>query len=277
MKRVKTLLFLGLALLVLLACSFGSNADEPELIDMPTLAPMPVEEEATLPPAPTAEVPTEPQPEEPQPEAPTEEPADSGGPLVGSDATWTEFISAGDKSKEFSTELGGRIVYELPSAETYTYSFVDGASYEDVYVEAKVETVKADNNGMAVVCRKSDKGWYELRIHTRGPDTGSYQLYRYDPSLLARKKVPYVNLLKDLTKVNTADIINGTLKINTLGFSCKGEELRVFINGVEQLPPNKKVVTDDYLSEGTVGVGAMSFGGGPVQIEFILDDFTATP
>jgi hypothetical protein len=196
---------------------------------------------------------------------------------VGTDATWTEVVVAGDKGKEFASQIGGRIVVELPSAETYSYSFVEGANFADVYVEAEAETVISDNNGIALICRQSDDGWYELRIATRGPNTGSYQMFRYDPSLIARKQVPYVNLLKNLTKVNTPDIVNGVLKINTIGFSCKGDELRVFINGVEQLPPDKQVVTDSRLSEGSVGVGAMSFGGGPVQIEFPLDAFTATP
>ena len=171
--------------------------------------------------------------------------------------------------------MGGRFVIDLPSAETYSYAFVDGAEYGDVYVEVDVETVKADNNGIAVICRQSDEGWYELRIATRGPNTGSYQMFRYDPSLIARKQVPYVNLLRNLTKVNTPDIINGSLKINNIGFSCKGEELRVFINGVEQLPPDKQLVTDDRLDSGSVGFGAMSFGGGPVQTEFLLNSFTA--
>ena len=171
--------------------------------------------------------------------------------------------------------MGGRFLFDLPSAETYAYAFVDGAEFGDVYVEVEVETVQADNNGIAVVCRQSDDGWYELRIATRGPNTGSYQMFRYDPDLLARNQVPYVNLLKNLTKVNTPDIVNGVLKVNTVGFSCKGEELRVFINGVEQLPPDKQVVMDNYLDSGSVGFGAMSFGGGPVQIEFVLDSFTA--
>jgi hypothetical protein len=100
-------------------------------------------------------------------------------------------------------------------------------------------------------------------------------MFRYDPSLLSRNQVPYVNLLKNLTKVNTPDIINGSLKINNIGLSCKGEELRVFINGVEQFPLDKQVIMDDRLDSGSVGFGAMSFGGGPVQTEFLLNSFTA--
>ncbi|MDX9863792.1 MAG: hypothetical protein RBT34_03195 [Anaerolineaceae bacterium] len=278
MKRTKVLILLSLSLLLLLACSFGASKAEEQPVEIPTLAPPPVEE-PVQPSPPAEEAPSpEAQPVEEQPtaEQPAEEEiAPAGGPLVGSDADWVQFIAAGDSSKEFGTAMGGRFVFELPSAETYSYAFAEGAEFGDVYVETDVETVKADNNGMAVVCRQSDEGWYELRIATRGPNTGSYQMFRYDPSLLARKQNPYVNLLKDLTKVNTPDIINGSLKINTIGLSCKGEELRVFINGVEQLPPNKRVVTDGRLDSGSVGFGAMSFGGGPVQIEFLLNSFTA--
>ena len=276
MRRLKVFVLLTVSLMLLLACSLGGDKTEAQPVEIPTLAPPPVEEPVEPPPPPPVEeVPTlEVQPTEEQP-AVVEEPAPAAGPFVGSDATWVQFIAAGDKSKEFGTAMGGRFVIDLPSAETYSYAFAEGVDFGDVYVEVDVETVKADNNGIAIVCRQSDEGWYELRIATRGPNTGSYQMFRYDPSLIARKQVPYVNLLKNLTKVNTPDIINGSLKINNIGLSCKGEELRVFINGVEQLPPDKQVVTDDRLDSGSVGFGAMSFGGGPVQTEFLLNSFTA--
>jgi hypothetical protein len=274
MKRTKLLVLLSLSLVLLIACSFGGDKAEEQPVEIPTLAPPPVEEPVE-PPPPAEEV-VPPAEEAPVPEEPAaEEAAPAAGPLVGSDVSWVQFIAAGDKSKEFGTMLGSRFVIDLPSAETYSYAFVDGAEFGDVYVEAEMETVQADNNGISVICRQSDEGWYELRIATRGPNTGSYQMFRYDPSLIARKQVPYVNLLKNLTKVNSPDIINGSLKINTVGLSCKGEELRIFINGVEQLPPDKQIVTDDRLDSGSVGFGAMSFGGGPVQIEFLLDSFTA--
>jgi hypothetical protein len=275
MKRMKVFVLLSLSLLLVLACSFGGDKAEEQPVEIPTLAPPPVEEPVEPPPPPPVEEAPAPeeQPAEEQPAA--EEAAPAGGPLVGSDASWVQVIAAGDASKEFGTAMGGRFVIDLPSAETYSYAFADGADFGDVYVEVDVETVKADNNGIAIVCRQSDEGWYELRIATRGPNTGSYQMFRYDPSLLSRNQVPYVNLLKNLTKVNTPDIINGSLKINNIGLSCKGEELRVFINGVEQFPPDKQVIMDDRLDSGSVGFGAMSFGGGPVQTEFLLNSFTA--
>lgn len=275
MKRFKVVLLLSFSLLVLLACSFGGDKAEEQPIEIPTLAPLPTQAPTLLPPPPEEPPQPEPPAVEEVPPPVVEEPAPAVGPLVGSDAAWIQVVAAGDKSKEFGTEMGGRFVIDLPSAETYSYAFVDGASFGDVYVEVDVETVNADNNGIALICRQSDDGWYELRIATRGPNTGSYQMFRYDPSLLARKRVPYVNLLNNLTKVNTPDIVNGILKFNTIGLSCKGEELRVFINGMEQLPPDKQVVTDGGLDEGSVGFGAMSFGGGPVQIEFDLGSFTA--
>lgn len=269
MKRSKVLVLLILSLTVLLACSLGGGNEEEPVAEIPTLAPPPTEAPTVAPPPTEAPPLPEEQPVEEQPVAP------AGGPLVGSDATWVQVVAAGDSSKEFGTQIGDGFMIDLPSAETYSYAFVDGAEFGDVYVEVDVETVLADNNGIALVCRQSDDGWYELRIHTRGPDTGSYQMFRYDPALLSRNQVPYVNLLNNLTKVNTPDIVNGVLKFNTIGFSCKGEELRVFINGVEQLPPDKQVITDGNLDSGSVGFGAMSFGGGPVQIEFDLGSFTA--
>ena len=193
MKRMKIFVLLSLTLLLLLACSFGGGTTEEQPIEIPTLAPPPVEEQVEPPqPPPTEEAPTpEAQPAE---ELPAEEPpvveeaAPAGGPLVGTDRQlgtvrcrwWTGVKNSAPRWVDV-------FVIDLPSAETYSYAFVDGAEYGDVYVEVDVETVKADNNGIAVICRQSDEGWYELRIATRGPNTGSYQMFRYDPSLIARK------------------------------------------------------------------------------------------
>ena len=167
--------------------------------------------------------------------------------------------------------------FELPSPETYAYTDRVDAVYGDVFVEAEFETFKGGPNGIAVICRGSNRGWYELRITTINssgrPYAGSYELYRYDYSLKEQGKNPYYNLLRNMPRINSVDVVNG-YSYNTIGLICEGNQIRPFINGVEQFP-NKQQVFDDVLTEGTVGVGAMSFGGGPVEIVF--NSFTVEP
>ena len=264
-KTIIPLLFLMLALM---ACSLTGKS---------TPAPVPTVEEvvqvATQPPAstPTTE-PTVPPPD-PTEVLPTEAPTEESSPYFyeefdGDLSAWTHFVIAGDSKKEYAKVISDRLKFELPNAETYAYVENTNYTFDDVYVETNVETVKGGENGIALFCRGSDKGFYEFRIHTVGRYAGSIEAYRFDFSLRDRKKVPYVNLLKDRERLNTMDIKAG-YNTNVIGLMCVGNEIRLFINGVEQLPmPGGEPIRDDVLTDGTVGVAAMSFSQGNVDVEF---------
>jgi len=238
-----------------------SNTPSEASTDAPTEKPVASAPTALPTPEPTLE-PTE---------APTEEVVEES-PYFESDFDDLEgfqhFVSAGDKTKVYAEGVtGDRLQFKLPKSETYAYVEEINHFPADVYVEAKVETVKGDQNGIAVICRGSIDGWYELRVATIGPYAGSYNLYRYDPTLRERKQNPYVNLLAPSERVFTPDIKAG-FKTNIIGLACVGNELHTYINGREQIIEGKKLITDDELYDGTVGVGAMSFSKGTVQVEF---------
>ena len=76
MRRLKVFVLLTVSLMLLLACSLGGDKTEAQPVEIPTLAPPPVEEPVEPPPPPPVEeVPTlEVQPTEEQP-AVVEEPA----------------------------------------------------------------------------------------------------------------------------------------------------------------------------------------------------------
>lgn len=266
----KRLLYLFLVFVfVSVACQFQIGKPEateeilPPTEEAPTLAPPPTE--PPLEPTDTPE-PTQP----PEPEAtPTEEVSpyytmDFGGDL----SNWSQVVLAGDPSKTYIRQMGNRLKFEVPSPETYVYVENGSFSYQDVYVEAEVETVKSGANGIALWCRGSDKGFYELRIHTVGPQAGTYELFRYDFLLRQQKKVPYVQLLKGIGHVSTYEIKAG-IGLNKIGMLCQGQEIRVFINGVEHLINNEPPVKDSTLTEGTIGFGVMSFSQGPVEVDFL--------
>jgi len=274
MKKRAYILPLMVIVLASMACSVLGGSQEPtQEVVLPSAIPTQVVEMPTEPP-PTPVPPTQ----EPVVEQPTEEvmvvPTEPPAPA---EPQWETWVAAGDPSKEYVELAGGRMSFELPSPETYAYTDRVDAVYGDVFVEAEFETFKGGPNGIAVICRGSNRGWYELRITTINssgrPYAGSYELYRYDYSLKEQGKNPYYNLLRNMPRINSVDIVNG-YSYNTIGLICEGNQIRPFINGVEQFP-NKQQVFDDVLTEGTVGVGAMSFGGGPVEIVF--NSFTVEP
>jgi S1-C subfamily serine protease len=176
-----------------------------------------------------------------------------------------QWVAAGDSTKDFAEGMDGRMKFELPSTETYAYVRNDAYTYSDVYVETQFEPISGGANGVAVLCRISEDGWYELRVHTRGQYSGSYEVYRYDYSMLSQKKNPYINLIVS-DRIFSQDIITG-YETNTIGMDCRGTELRVYINGVEQVK-HSKLITDKTWQEGVVGIGVMSFSNGPIRVEF---------
>ncbi len=179
-------------------------------------------------------------------------------------SNWSQFVAAGDASKEFVEVYNDALRFDMPSPETYAYVENPANFYRDVYVEAEFSTLQGGRNGMAVICRASADGWYEVRMSTVGNYAGAYEVYRYDPALRERKLNPYFRLLPT-ERSYTRDIKTGFNK-NTLGLLCSGNSLVIYINGVEQTA-HKKEIIDDVLSEGTVGVGVMSFSGGKVLVD----------
>ncbi|MDZ4159572.1 MAG: S1C family serine protease [Anaerolineaceae bacterium] len=184
--------------------------------------------------------------------------------FTGDLTAWTPFVIAGDSSKEFVEEFNGALRFSLPSTETYAYVENAAHTLKDVYVEAEFNTIEGGRNGQAVYCRGSTDGYYEARISTIGQYAGSYEVYRFDFSLRNRKMNPYVRL-HAAERYYTKDIKNG-FKKNVLGLLCNGEELTLYINGIAQTA-HKKAIVDDVLSEGTAGVGVMSFNNGKVVID----------
>jgi hypothetical protein len=288
MKRLITPILI--LFLTTMACSLGSigkpaptaTAVEPTetaLFEVPTDIPV-VEmlpTDTAVPPKPTAPPPA---PTKPPKKIPTATTQPQGGNYFNEDftnnaANWKQWVPAGDSNKSYVKVVLGRLRFELPSTETYAYVQNTKFNYTDVLTVAKFETVETDGgNGVAIVCRVSDKGWYEMRVSTMGSMAGRVWIYRYDPRLKALGENPYVNLLLQpysLESVPIAAIKNG-FAINTIGFQCNGNTLSAYANGKAMIHPRLNVpvsVTDSTLTEGTVGLGVMSFSTGKAYVEFI--------
>ena len=291
MKRViYPILILLFASIACIIGPFGQPAPtrtvEPSstpLFEVPTDVPMiePLPTDTAIPPEPT----TPPEPTLPPDSNPTATIQIQGGlgagssffkeDFKGSVSDWKQWVVAGDPNKNYAKLLLGRLRFELPSTETYVYVQNTKFTYQDVLAVATFETVETDGkNGIALLCRISDKGWYELRVSTMGDRAGWIQIYRYDPRLKSINQNPYTNLLLPAYKLEAIPIaaIKNGFAVNTIGLQCTGNTISIYANGKAMIHPRLNVpilVTDDTLQEGTVGIGVMSFSTGKSYIEFI--------
>ncbi len=187
---------------------------------------------------------------------------------------WRQLVAAGDSSKSFIETIPGRLRFVLPSSETYVYAFNNAYSYADVYVESEFETMGGGGkNGVSLVCRYSDRGFYEMRVSTIGDRAGFLQLFRYDSQLKAQKKNPYVELLSKFYRQDAKPVteLKTGYGTNKIGMLCSGNNIAVYANGkalIDLVSKDPIIIQDDVLTEGFTGIGVESFSGGKVLIEF---------
>jgi hypothetical protein len=152
----------------------------------------------------------------------------------------------------------GKMVFDIQDTETYVYKFYENPSKPDVVVEAMVQGVGQQMNGMALVCRaKNDySAWYEFRVN----GLSQYFLYRFDVGQRDSGKNPYILLQQGgLRKDYFAPVQD-----NVIRATCQGSDLTLEVNGHAIT-----TVTDGILTDaGLVGVGAMSSTLLPVSVRF---------
>ena len=127
-------------------------------------------------------------------------------------------------------------------------------NYKDVVVQAEIQNLGQSDNYMSVICRASEKGWYEFRVTSRG----YYEVLKFDQYLKNQGKNPYVNLSREYLR--TPLIKTGQEK-NLIALSCTGNLLKVYINN-EQLFQHRRPleIEDNTFQEGTIGFGVASHG-----------------
>jgi hypothetical protein len=181
---------------------------------------------------------------------------------------WKYVFVTGNEEDSTIDISNSRLKFVFPDRETYGYVYYQPYNYTDVYVEATIENFETNRNGVAVICRAGEKGWYEFRISTGG----TYNVYRFDQKLKDQNQTPYIELASGAT----ASIRAGKAKLNTFGLYCSGSQLRLYANGTEIRPQNK-IIEDTNLSKGMVGIGVMSFVERPVHVEFEKVDIRPQP
>jgi hypothetical protein len=258
MKRILPS-FIVISVLLLTACSFGGAAKATDTPVPPTAEPTAADvlEEPTWVPTFTP-LPTD---------EPTPEPADqqSEGDYFtetygnGLDNWQIQFVTGNDRDTEIEPSDGELRIKE-PDASTYAYFWNKTHNYKDVVIETEVENIGSNGASFALVCRKSDSGWYEVRISSGG----IYGFYRFDQKLKDDGKNPFVNLGSG----GSNRIKTGT-KVNTIKMTCIGTEIRLFVNG-EEIRAAKKIINDKVFNEGQVGFGMISDAGDVLAVWHFL-------
>lgn len=154
----------------------------------------------------------------------------------------------GDDSNYQVSQKPGRVYMEVNTTGTTVYLWNDAYWASDVYVETKETKVGGPNRmNVSVVCRASDKGWYEFSI-TSG---GYWQIWKYFDGNFTR-------LAEGASK-----FIHVQTTPNILQASCSGNNLTFWVN-------ENKVgeTTDRDLTEGQVGLSVSTFDLKGAQVEF---------
>jgi hypothetical protein len=118
----------------------------------------------------------------------------------------------------------------------------------DVQIDISAENRGSNENNVSMICRYTDRGWYEFNI---GND-GIWDILRYDEGS------GYETLYN-----GGSNSINMGKDTNSYTGVCAGNQLTLYINGVET-----RTVRDSTYSSGYAGVSVSSFSSVPVTIEF---------
>lgn len=254
-RRRLTAPFLALAILVIasLGCSILSS---------PPATSVPLEPQQPQQPQPTPVQPTPIQQEQPSPIPPTEAPTSTPENLQffteefdNGAANWSPFVTNGKLHQLDFSAKNGRLVFALSERQVWSYAVYTPQTYSDVVIEVQAENFGNNENNVTLICRYSERGWYEVTIS----NNGLYKIYygKWDDNGTTASYAKIADGGSTNIKAGRA--------VNTYAFSCKGPMLTLTINDKEIKRVEEK---QRGLREGQIGIGVSSFRYVPVEVEF---------
>lgn len=243
---MKKIFALAISMIVILGCS----------ISTPTAAPIAVPPTA-IPPSivpPTDVPPTI---------APTIAPTATLGPqqyfteeFENGQANWSVFYMPPDNKVSTHPMSDVKVNFEkgylqFDITDTFVGAFAayDPFEYTDVRIDAHVENFGRVSNDFALMCRYSEKGWYEFNIKNDGYYYLNYLEIRKDGTL-------YIDTIYlDATTLVKRDA-------NDYALVCQGHTFSMYVNGEKV----GKDVNHNMLSSGKVGVEGFSLQVVPVTL-----------
>ena len=170
---------------------------------------------------------------------------------------WDYFLTNGDPSGVITLLKDGKLKITINSLYTYAYYIYNNLAVEDVRLDIRAANLGTNNNNVSLICRYSTSGWYEFNIASNG----LYWIYQYDPTL----SDPYKQLWN-----GGSFSINLGQEENEYTAICKGDQLKLLINGIEAI----SLTTDQTLTRGGIGFSVSSYNVIPIVVE--IDNFTAS-
>ena len=149
-----------------------------------------------------------------------------------------------------------KMVFELndPNSNLFAYSILNDFTYTDVKMETTASNRGVNDNNVSLICRYTDRGWYEFNI----ANSGLYWIYAYDSIGAVAKG--YNQLY-----AGGSTAIKPGQDTNIYTATCKGNKLSLSINGVDI-----RTITDNQFrfDQGKIGLSVSSFQVLRVKIEF---------
>ena len=161
------------------------------------------------------------------------------------------FLTNGNEDNFSLVVDGGYLNFDVDAQNTWVYLVNDNIEMADVRIDTRAENRGVNTNNISLICRYSDRGWYEFNI----ANSGIWDILRYDEGS------GYTTLFN-----GGSTNINMGRDTNDYAAVCSGNNLTLYINGVET-----RTVTDRTYTSGLTGFSVSSFGDIPVSIAF--DDF----
>jgi hypothetical protein len=168
------------------------------------------------------------------------------------DGSLDRWQTIGDASQVKLPPENGSLHFQLSQKDGQTpsvYLINNASPYNDVQVEAVTTNNGNNSNGVDLICRLNENGWYEFEVS----NTGLYDIYAIDTPN---------NSYVTLGSGNSSAIKTG-LAQNTYTAICKGNELTLLVNGVLVTTIQE---TKFIFTEGRIGIGVSSLQGFPVDV-----------
>ena len=161
--------------------------------------------------------------------------------------SWKMFMASGLDSQVTDSVENGALVVQLSPHEDklpWVHFVNDTFSYADVRIDAVVTNNGNNANGVSLVCRYSDSGWYEFSVS----NAQLYTIYAYDS--VGSVQPGYFEMAAGGSPAVTA---GHTTNVYTA--ICNGDELTLLINDTVV---NTITDTRYNFTEGKIGIGVSS-------------------
>jgi len=167
---------------------------------------------------------------------------------------WYAYPLHGDVNGWGYEMFDNRLRTEIVSEDTWVYFMFEGAGdFEDTRTDITVENRASNTNYVGMICRHSDKGWYEANVL----NTGQYAIYYSSQDGF------------DIMHKGASTLINLGRTINRYALICNDEVLTLIINGFEEISIPLKTGDFRFLDEGQVGLSVSTSFAIPVKVDFL--------